>query len=56
MVGAAIYTWLRDVVARHTEFWRAVMGGVILLIVLLFPQGLVGGLKALVFRWQERRA
>ena len=44
------------VVARHTEFWRAVMGGVILLIVLLFPQGLVGGLKALVFRWQERRA
>ena len=56
VVGAAIYTWLRDVVARHTEFWRAVMGGVILLIVLLFPQGLVGGLKALVFRWQERRA
>ncbi len=29
-----------------TEFWRAVLGCVILLIVLLFPQGLVGGLKA----------
>ena len=56
VVGAAIFTWLRDVVARNTEFWRAVMGGVILLIVLLFPQGLVGGLKALVTRWREQRA
>jgi branched-chain amino acid transport system permease protein len=56
VAGAAIYTWLRDVVARHTDFWRAVMGGVILLIVLLFPQGLVGGLKALFLRWKEQRA
>jgi branched-chain amino acid transport system permease protein len=55
VVGAAIYTWMRDVVARHTEFWRAVMGGVILLIVLLFPQGLVGGLKIAYVRWREVR-
>jgi len=53
VVGAAIFTWLRDEVARRTEFWRAVMGAVILLIVLLFPQGLVGGLKALTMRWRE---
>ena len=56
VVGAAVYTWVRDAVARHTEFWRAVMGGIILLIVLLFPQGLVGGLKALFLRWREQRA
>ena len=56
VVGAAIFTWLRDEVARRTEFWRAVMGGVILLIVLLFPQGLVGGLKALMVRWRESPA
>lgn len=56
VVGAAVYTWVRDAVARHTEFWRAVMGGIILLIVLLFPQGLVGGLKALFLRWKEARA
>jgi branched-chain amino acid transport system permease protein len=56
IVGAAIFTWLRDEVARRTEFWRGAMGLIILLIVLLFPQGLVGGLKALVFRWRERRA
>ncbi len=55
VVGAAIFTWLRDEVARRTEFWRAVMGLVILVIVLLFPQGLVGGLKALTQRWREAR-
>jgi branched-chain amino acid transport system permease protein len=53
VVGGAIFTWLRDELARRTDFWRAVMGLVILLIVLLFPQGLVGGVKAL---WQRVRA
>ena len=56
VVGAAIFTWLRDEVARRTEFWRAVLGLTILAIVLLFPQGLVGGLKALANRWRESRA
>jgi branched-chain amino acid transport system permease protein len=55
VVGAAIFTWLRDELARRTEFWRAGMGLVILLIVLLFPQGLVGGLKAVAGRWREAR-
>jgi branched-chain amino acid transport system permease protein len=45
VVGGAIFTWLRDELARRTDFWRAVLGMVILLIVLAFPQGLVGGLK-----------
>jgi len=56
LAGAAIFTWLRDEVARRTEFWRAVMGVVILAIVLLFPQGLVGGLKALTTRWREAQS
>jgi branched-chain amino acid transport system permease protein len=53
LVGAAAFTWLRDLLARETDFWRACLGVVILTIVLLFPQGLVGGLKAL---WARRRA
>jgi branched-chain amino acid transport system permease protein len=52
VVGAAIFTWLRDLLARETDFWRAVLGLVILAIVLIFPQGLVGGLKALVAKWR----
>jgi branched-chain amino acid transport system permease protein len=52
VVGAAIFTWLRDTLARETDFWRAALGLLILLIVVAFPQGLVGGLKALVARWR----
>ena len=52
VVGAAIFTWLRDILARETDFWRAALGLLILLIVVAFPQGLVGGLKALVARWR----
>jgi branched-chain amino acid transport system permease protein len=50
IVGAALFTWLRDLLARETDFWRACLGLVILLIVVVFPQGLVGGLKALYAR------
>jgi branched-chain amino acid transport system permease protein len=53
IAGAAAFTWLRDMLARETDFWRAVLGFVILAIVLAFPQGLVGGLKALVERWKS---
>jgi len=42
LLGAAVFTVLQDTLARSTEFWRALLGGVILLLVLLAPQGLVG--------------
>jgi branched-chain amino acid transport system permease protein len=56
VVGGALFTWLRDELSRRTDFWRAVLGLVILLIVLVFPQGLVGGVKALFLRWREARS
>jgi branched-chain amino acid transport system permease protein len=42
VVGAAAFTWLHDTVARNTEYWRALLGASILLLVLLFPQGIAG--------------
>ncbi len=42
LVGAFTFTWLHDTVARNTEYWRAMLGGIILLLVLLFPQGIAG--------------
>jgi hypothetical protein len=42
VVGAVTFTWLHDTVARNTDYWRAVLGGTMLLLVLLFPQGLAG--------------
>ena len=41
-VGAFSFTWLNDTVARNTEYWRAMVGAIILILVLLFPQGIAG--------------
>ncbi|RJF96013.1 ABC transporter permease [Noviherbaspirillum saxi] len=42
VVGAVTFNWLHDTVARNTDYWRAMLGGIILLLVLLFPQGIAG--------------
>jgi branched-chain amino acid transport system permease protein len=47
VVGAALFVWLQDAIARGTDYWRAVLGVTILVLVLAFPQGIVGGLRAL---------
>lgn len=47
LLGAAAFTWLHDSVARHTDYWRALLGAIILLLVLLFPQGIAGALRQL---------
>ena len=51
VVGAVSFTWLQDTVARATDYWRALLGGIILLLVLVFPQGIAG----FVAQWFERR-
>jgi branched-chain amino acid transport system permease protein len=50
VVGAVTFTWLHDTVARNTDYWRAMLGGIILLLVLLFPQGIAGFAKQLFDR------
>jgi branched-chain amino acid transport system permease protein len=47
IVGASLFTALQDLVTRQTEYWRALLGGIILLLVLAFPQGIVGAFDAL---------
>ncbi|MGE0801951.1 MAG: ABC transporter permease [Lautropia sp.] len=55
VVGAVTFTWLHDVVARNTEYWRAMLGLIILALVLLFPQGIAGFVRQLVpHRWLAR--
>jgi branched-chain amino acid transport system permease protein len=49
-VGAALFTWLQDTVARQTDYWRALLGIAMLALVLLFPLGVAGGLKRLFIR------
>ncbi len=42
VIGATAFNLLQDKIMRATEFWRASFGGVMLLLVLVFPQGLAG--------------
>ncbi len=59
IVGAAVFTLLQDTVMRETDFWRAILGGIILLLVLAFPAGIVGTLSALASTlgaWSRRRS
>jgi branched-chain amino acid transport system permease protein len=55
VVGAVTFSWLHDTVARNTDYWRATLGAIILLLVLLFPQGIAGFAKQLSERLLGRR-
>ena len=54
IVGALSFTWLHDTVARNTEYWRAMLGAIILLLVLLFPEGIAGAARRLFTRQGAR--
>ena len=56
LVGAVTFTWLQDAVARSTDYWRALLGGIILLLVLAFPQGIAGFVGQLFERRKESKA
>ncbi len=56
LVGAVTFTALQDNLARSTEYWRAVLGASMLLMVLAFPQGIAGSMQALWLRVRHARA
>ncbi len=51
IIGASVYTYLQDALLRQTPFWRGLLGLVILLLVLVFPGGIVGALA----KWRSAR-
>ncbi|HUK00513.1 MAG TPA: ABC transporter permease [Stellaceae bacterium] len=42
LVGAAVFTGLQEQIGSLTDYWRGIVGAVILLLVLVFPQGIAG--------------
>jgi branched-chain amino acid transport system permease protein len=52
LIGAALITELKAELVGITHLWRAVMGGTVILLVLLFPQGIAGSLR---LAWDRRR-
>ncbi|MCB1535846.1 MAG: ABC transporter permease [Rhodoblastus sp.] len=51
IVGASLFLFLQDQIARHVEYWRAMLGLFILALVLAFPAGIVGTIR----QWTLRR-
>jgi branched-chain amino acid transport system permease protein len=51
-VGGPLFTLLQDTLIRQVSYWRAALGIVILVIVLVFPQGVVGSIA----QWRQRFA
>src|SRR5215831_3539030 len=57
IAGAAIFATLQDAVMRQTDYWRALLGAIILVLVLIFPGGIVGFLaKAIADRSAARQS
>ena len=42
LLGAGALVWLQDALARVTEYWRACVGALIVVLVIAFPNGLGG--------------
>ena len=53
LLGAAAFTWLHDVISR-LEFWRFLLGAVIVVLVLAFPHGIGGFVHAVGERVRNR--
>lgn len=62
VVGSSVFLLLQDSFIGITQYWHALFGGVILFLVLVFPQGIAGYIKSLFERFsrsesvQEERA
>lgn len=54
VVGAAVFNVLQDYIINATDYWHAVFGGIILLLVMAFPQGIVGFARHAAEQWKAR--
>ena len=53
ILGALAYTGLADILVRSTDLWRLVLGAVIVVLVVAFPEGLAGAARRLWLRGRE---
>jgi len=54
LLGAPVFTWLHDTLSRFA-YWRLLLGSAIIVLVVLFPQGLAGVVQQLGERLRGRR-
>lgn len=56
LVGSVLLVWGGAELGRGLEYWRGVLGVVIMLVMVLSPSGVLGGLQVLARRWRSRRS
>ena len=54
-VGALALVWLNQEITDYTEYWPFVLGAILLVLLFVFPGGIVGGLDALWTRARRLR-
>ena len=54
LVGSALLVWGGAELGRGLEYWRGMLGVVIMGVMVLSPSGVLGGLQALWLRWRRR--
>jgi branched-chain amino acid transport system permease protein len=53
-VGAAVLIWLNQQIVSYTEYWPLILGGILILLLFVFPGGIAGALGALAARLARR--
>lgn len=56
IVGGIVYTYLKTYAVATTEYWQALLGAVLVLLVIVLPTGIVGALSQIVRRLRAKRA
>jgi len=54
LVGSALLVWGGAELGRGLEYWRGMLGVVIMGVMVLSPSGVLGGLQALWLHWRRR--
>ena len=53
LVGSTLLVWGGAELGRGLDYWRGVLGLVIMLVMALSPSGVLGGLQGLWLRWRR---
>ena len=55
IVGGIVYTYLKTYAVATTEYWQALLGAVLVLLVIVLPTGIVGALSQIAGRFGVKR-
>lgn len=56
LVGAVLFTYLQLYLKSWTQYWQFALGVILILLVLLLPQGISGGISGLYARLKKQKA